>query len=57
MEKSSLEQQGIITDLEHTYQDLKEQQVVTHIKFDKEKKVLLLKSKIGKVSMRQPRYN
>jgi hypothetical protein len=37
MEESSLEQQNIITDLEHTYQDLKEQQVATHIKFDKEK--------------------
>jgi hypothetical protein len=40
MEESSLEQQHIITILEHTCQDLKEQQVVACIEFDKEKQNL-----------------
>ncbi len=37
MEDSNLEQQGIIIDLEQSCQDLKEQQVVVHIEFDREK--------------------
>jgi hypothetical protein len=37
MKEFNLEQQRIITGLERTYQDLKEQHVATHIKFDKEK--------------------
>lgn len=37
MGEFNLEQQRIITDLELTYHDLKEQHVVTHIEFDKEK--------------------
>jgi hypothetical protein len=37
MEESSLEQQSIIIDLEHTYQDFKEEQVGAHIESDKEK--------------------
>ncbi len=41
MEESSLEQHGIIIGLEQTYQDLKEQQVVAHIEFDKEKQSLI----------------
>jgi len=42
MEESNLEQQGIITNLEHTYQKLKEQHVATHIKFDKGKQSLTI---------------
>ncbi len=38
MEESNLEQHGIITSLEQTYEDLREQQVVAHIKIDREKK-------------------
>jgi hypothetical protein len=34
MEESSLEQQSV--SLEQTYQDLKEQQVVAHIEFERE---------------------
>jgi hypothetical protein len=37
MEESNLEQHGIITSLEQTYEDLREQQVVAHIKIDREK--------------------
>jgi hypothetical protein len=37
MEESNLEQHGIITSLEHTYQDLREQHVTTHIEFNKDK--------------------
>jgi hypothetical protein len=40
MEEYSLEQQDIITSLEHTCQNVKEQQVATHIEFDKEKQTL-----------------
>jgi uncharacterized membrane-anchored protein len=40
MEESSLEQQNIITGLECTCQDFKEQHVAIHIKFDKEKQSL-----------------
>ncbi len=40
MEESNLEQQGIITNLEQTCQDLKEQQVATCIKFEREKQSL-----------------
>jgi hypothetical protein len=40
MEESSLEQHGIITSLKHTCQDVKEQQIATHIEFDKEKQTL-----------------
>ncbi len=40
MEESNLEQHGIIIDLEQTYQDLKDQQVTAHIKFDREKQNL-----------------
>jgi hypothetical protein len=40
MEESSLEQHGIITSLKHTCQDVKEQQIATHIKFDKEKQTI-----------------
>jgi hypothetical protein len=36
-EEFILEQQGIITSLEQTYQHLKEQHVVTHIEFDRDK--------------------
>jgi hypothetical protein len=35
-----MQQQIIITDLEQTCQDLKEQQVVTHIEFEREKQIL-----------------
>jgi hypothetical protein len=31
MEESNFEQQGIITNLEHTYWDIREQQVAAHI--------------------------
>jgi hypothetical protein len=41
MEKSSLEQQGIITGLEHTCQDLKEHWVATYIEIDKGKQSLI----------------
>jgi hypothetical protein len=37
LEESSLGQHGIITGLEHTCQDLREQHVDAHIKFDMEK--------------------
>ncbi len=37
MEESNLEQQSIITNLEQTCQDLREQHVATRIKFEKEK--------------------
>jgi uncharacterized protein YeeX (DUF496 family) len=37
MEESNLEQQGIITSLEQTYQDLIERHVVAHIEFEREK--------------------
>ncbi len=37
MEKPSMQQQSIITDLEQTCQNLIEQQVATHIKFEREK--------------------
>jgi hypothetical protein len=40
MEEPSMQQQSIITNLEQTYQDLKEQQVATHIEFGKEKQNL-----------------
>jgi hypothetical protein len=40
MEESNLEQQCIITSLEYTYQDLKEQHVAAHIELDKEKQHL-----------------
>jgi len=40
MEECTLEQHGIITSLEQTYQDFKEQQIIAHIKFDKEKQSL-----------------
>ncbi len=42
MEESSLEQQGIITDLERTYQDCREQQVIAHIEFNRENQSLTL---------------
>ncbi len=41
MEQSNLEQQGIIIDFERTCQDLREQQVVAYIEFDKEKQSLI----------------
>jgi hypothetical protein len=37
MEESNFEQQGIIIGLDRTCQDFKEQHVVAHIEFDKEK--------------------
>jgi hypothetical protein len=37
MEEYSMQQQIIITGLEQTCQDLKEQHVVTHIEFEREK--------------------
>ncbi len=40
MEEPSMQQQSIITNLGQTYQDLKEQQVATHIEFGKEKQSL-----------------
>jgi hypothetical protein len=40
IEEFNLEQQHIITGLEHTYQNLKEQHVVACIEFDKEKQSL-----------------
>ncbi len=40
MEKSNM-QQGVIIKLEQTYQDLKEQQVVVHIKVEREKQNLI----------------
>jgi hypothetical protein len=42
MEESNLEQQGIIIDLEQSYQDFKKQQVVVHIEFDREKQSLIV---------------
>jgi uncharacterized protein YeeX (DUF496 family) len=41
MEESNLEQQGIITSLDQTYQNHREQQVVGHIEFDREKQSLI----------------
>jgi hypothetical protein len=38
MEESKMQQQSTITSLEQTCQKFKEQQVDTHIKFEKEKK-------------------
>jgi hypothetical protein len=40
MEESKMQQQSTITSLEQTCQKFKEQQVDTHIKFEKEKKKL-----------------
>jgi hypothetical protein len=40
-EKSSLEQHGIITSLEHTCQDFSEQHLVVHMEFDREKQNLI----------------
>ncbi len=40
MEEYNLEQQRIITSLEHTCQDFREQQITTHIEFDKKKQNL-----------------
>jgi hypothetical protein len=40
MEEYSMQQQIIITGLEQTCQDLKEQHVVTHIEFEREKQIL-----------------
>jgi len=40
MEESNLEQQGIITSLEQTCQDLIEWHVVAHIEFEREKQSL-----------------
>jgi hypothetical protein len=40
MEESNLEQDGIMIGLEQTCQDLKEQHVVAHIKFKREKQSL-----------------
>ncbi len=40
MEESDLEQDGIIIGLEQTCQDLKEQDVVAHIEFKREKQSL-----------------
>ncbi len=37
MKELSLEQQNVIIGLEQTYQDLKEQHVVAHIEFEREK--------------------
>jgi hypothetical protein len=54
MEESSLEQQGIIIGLEHTYQDLKEQQIGAHIKFEREKQSLTAQIQ---VNLKHPRYN
>jgi hypothetical protein len=45
------------SNLEQTFQDLREQNVPAYIKFIGKSKVLLLKSKVGKVSMTHPRYN
>ncbi len=60
MEESNLEQ-GIITSLEHTCQDLKEQHVVVHIEFDREKQKLIAQIqdwnshyKITKVQLNKP---
>jgi hypothetical protein len=41
MEESNLEQHGIIIGLEQTYQDLREQHVAAHIKFDRGKQSLI----------------
>jgi hypothetical protein len=40
MENSSMRQQGVITSLEQTCQDLGEQHVVAHIEFEREKQSL-----------------
>jgi len=37
MEESNMQQQNIIIGFEQTYQELREQQVVAHIEFEKEK--------------------
>jgi hypothetical protein len=39
MDEPSMQQQNIIISLEQTYQDLKKQQVATHIEFGKQNKV------------------
>jgi hypothetical protein len=44
MEESNLEQHGIIIGLEQTYQDLREQDVTAHIKFDRGKQSLIAQS-------------
>ncbi len=54
MEESNLEQKGIITNLDQTYQDFKEQQIGAHIKFEREKQSLATQIQ---VNMKQPRYN
>jgi hypothetical protein len=36
-EESNMQQQNIIIGLEQTYQELREQQIVAHIEFEKEK--------------------
>jgi hypothetical protein len=41
MEEPSLEQQGVITGLEQTCQDLKEEQVAAHKYFEREKQSLI----------------
>ncbi len=44
MEEFNFKKQGIITGLECTCQDFKEQQLVVHIEFDKEKQSLTAQS-------------
>jgi len=41
-----MQQQSIITNLEQTYQDLINQQVVTHIKFERKKQSLIAQIQI-----------
>jgi len=41
MEEFNMQQKITITSLEQTCQELKEQQIVAHIKFEKEKKTLI----------------
>ncbi len=57
MEESNLEQQGIITSLEQTYQNCRKQHVVAHIEFDKEKQSFTAQIQTKRVNMRQPKYN
>jgi len=41
MEESNLEQQSVKTGLEYTCQDLRKQQVLAHIEFEREKQSLI----------------
>ncbi len=48
MEESNMQQQNIIIGLEQTYQNLKEQQVVAYIDFEKTKQSLITQIQVWK---------